>query len=376
MSSKKRDLFAASALPAPARLVRPTLELSLIQTDGGTQPRERLEPEVLAEYRERMSLDAASGFVLDPEGQRWPELVVFQDGSTYWLADGFHRYSAALEAGLSSFQVRLEEGSLRDAIRYSLGVNATHGARRTNADKRRAIERALLDPEWRTWSDARLAALCKVSSPMVARQREELERAQTIPFEPILMSADGRAFERPAPPPLTPHSSGARDISAGAPQARLASPAPAPADLTPSLEPAATEPPLHVQRASALSALARHTQRELDAVIAYPVTLDDWLTLAQHLDEALSTRGVLIAHLTPEGALLWEGPRQLAELEQRALLRPARLCYLHSHDRHYAIWARQALDSPVVSARVHSPGELLAQARSILILGTALDPWR
>lgn len=48
--------------------------------------------------------------------------------------------------------VDVRPGSQRDAILYSLGANAAHGRRRTNADKRRAVQRMLSDEEWSRWS--------------------------------------------------------------------------------------------------------------------------------------------------------------------------------------------------------------------------------
>lgn len=39
----------------------------------------------------------------------------------------------------------------REAILFIVGANASHGLRRTNADKRRTVERLLADEEWRGW---------------------------------------------------------------------------------------------------------------------------------------------------------------------------------------------------------------------------------
>lgn len=347
MALKKRDLFATSALPKPARLQRPTIELDKLKTDGGTQPRESLDQEVIEEYVSRMKLDEATGFVLDPEGQKWPELVIFFDGKEHWLADGFHRYSAALEAGLTSFQARIEEGTLREAVRFSLGVNATHGKRRTNADKRRAVERALVDDEWRLWTDARVAQLCKVTAGLVSRVREELERSQSIPFEPILNSADGREFEREAPP-----------ASSSAPAAPVEAPIPAKKAASKS------------KTAAAVASLA--SAQELDVLIAYPLTSEDWAMLAQHADHALKADGLLIAHLAPGDPRLWDGPQQLRALEEQGALKPARLCYIQSHDRHYAVWGRAALDHGALLKR---PAPLLKGAKKVFVFGTALDQW-
>jgi DNA N-6-adenine-methyltransferase (Dam) len=55
-----------------------------------------------------------------------------------------------------------------------LGTNATHGLRRTNADKRRAVETLLRDEEWSKWSNREIARKCFVSSDLVDRIRKDL----------------------------------------------------------------------------------------------------------------------------------------------------------------------------------------------------------
>jgi ParB-like chromosome segregation protein Spo0J len=80
------------------------------------------------------------------DGAQFPPLVVLHDGEAYWLAEGFHRFNAAREAELETIACEVRSGSLRDAILHSAGANATHGLRRTNADKRRAVSILLEDP--------------------------------------------------------------------------------------------------------------------------------------------------------------------------------------------------------------------------------------
>lgn len=60
---------------------------------------------------------------------------------------------------------------MRDAILFSVGVNSSHGLRRTNADKRRSVMRLLDDAEWSTWSDREIARRCGVSQPFVGNLR-------------------------------------------------------------------------------------------------------------------------------------------------------------------------------------------------------------
>lgn len=142
------------------------IEIRLIRSDGGTQTRAVLDQATLAEY-EQAWLD----------GAEFPPVVVFHDGTEYWLADGFHRVRSAVMAGLAGIEAEVRQGTRRDAVLFSVGANADHGLRRSNADKRRAVELLLRDGEWAAWSDREIARRCNVTHPFVAALREELARA-------------------------------------------------------------------------------------------------------------------------------------------------------------------------------------------------------
>jgi len=139
------------------------LPLTAIRIDGGTQPRGAMDGGVVIEYREQMQ-----------EGTIFPPITVFYDGADYWLADGFHRVDAAKIAGLTDIAADVRQGTQRDAILYSVGANAAHGLRRTNYDKRRAVERLLRDEEWAQWSDREIARKCAVSDRFVNNLRKDL----------------------------------------------------------------------------------------------------------------------------------------------------------------------------------------------------------
>lgn len=136
------------------------IELSKIRIDGGTQSRIEPNQDVVAEYAEAYRT-----------GVQMPPVSVFYDGSTFWLADGFHRYFGAKQAGCSTIHEDITPGTRRDAVLYSLGANSKHGLRRSNADKRRAVETMLDDPEWSEWSDVAIAKAAGVSSNFVGDVR-------------------------------------------------------------------------------------------------------------------------------------------------------------------------------------------------------------
>ncbi len=59
------------------------LALDEIRKDGGTQPRATIDLKHVLLLEEQME-----------DGQQLEPVVVFYDGESYWLADGFHRFCA------------------------------------------------------------------------------------------------------------------------------------------------------------------------------------------------------------------------------------------------------------------------------------------
>ena len=92
-------------------------------------------------------------------------------GTDHWLADGFHRVNAALNAGLTEIAADVRQGTLDDAKWHAAGANATHGLRRTNADKRKSVGLALSTERGRASSDRGIAEQCGVGAPLVGSVR-------------------------------------------------------------------------------------------------------------------------------------------------------------------------------------------------------------
>ena len=86
-----------------------SVAITSINMDGGTQPRAAIDFDVVEEY----ALALASGAV-------FPPAVVFFDGSTYWLADGFHRTHAHKVAERQSIECDVRQGTRRDAILFDV----------------------------------------------------------------------------------------------------------------------------------------------------------------------------------------------------------------------------------------------------------------
>lgn len=146
------------------------IDISRINKKGGTQSRASVNLDVVSDYADAVK-----------DGAQFPPVVVFFDGSEYWLADGFHRYEAFARAGASEIHADVRQGTRRDAILYSVGANAHHGLRRTNDDKRRAVMVLLNDAEWSKWSANQVAKQCGVSHTFVNGLKSSLETNSSEP---------------------------------------------------------------------------------------------------------------------------------------------------------------------------------------------------
>lgn len=135
-----------------------TINIADIRVDGGTQSRAAIDRGVVADYADAMK-----------DGAAFPPITVFFDGRSYWLGDGFHRYEAYAAAQVYDVPADIRQGTQRDAILFSVGANASHGLRRTNDDKRRAVLTLLNDPEWSRWPQKDIAKACGVSREYVSR---------------------------------------------------------------------------------------------------------------------------------------------------------------------------------------------------------------
>jgi hypothetical protein len=155
--------MSTSTISAPAEIS--SISLGRIKTDGSSQARVAVRQGVVRDYAEAMARQLADG------GLRFPPVVVFTDGQTHWVGDGFHRILAARQAGLTEIVAELRPGTERDALLYSISANTAHGLPRSNADKRKAVALLLADAEWSQWSDREIARRCQVSNKFVSHMR-------------------------------------------------------------------------------------------------------------------------------------------------------------------------------------------------------------
>ena len=141
------------------------MKLTEINIDSGLQSRAEMSNEVILEYIQIIR-----------NGGKMPPVIVFNDGTKYHLADGWHRYFAHKQAGFADIEADIREGTRRDAVLYSVGANNSHGLRRTNADKHKAVMTLLDDFEWSEWNNAEIAKACGVSAMFVGNLRKDFEK--------------------------------------------------------------------------------------------------------------------------------------------------------------------------------------------------------
>lgn len=137
--------------------------LNTIRIDCNTQSRESISPDVVDQYAEDMQ-----------GGNIFPSVIVYYDGTFYYLVDGHHRFHAAMKIGAPSLECTVIDGTLREAVLFSMTVNSKHGLPRSSADKRYCILRMLDDIEYGEYSDNHIAKLCHVGNALVAKIRAEL----------------------------------------------------------------------------------------------------------------------------------------------------------------------------------------------------------
>jgi uncharacterized ParB-like nuclease family protein len=174
----KKGQHMANTTPTAERL-----PLAKIERNAALNCRaEGINEATAAEYAEALQ-----------HGAKLPPVVVFKEGEIYRLADGFHRCRAHEIAGKIEILAEVRAGGEREARLYSVGCNAAHGLRRTNADKRRAVVVLLGDPEWSKLSNREIAKLAAVDDKFVGTVRRELAPTADAPQLTERVGADGKA---------------------------------------------------------------------------------------------------------------------------------------------------------------------------------------
>ena len=108
------------------------------------------------------------------------------------LYSGFHTVTAAMREFGREYEISVvrEGKDWREAYFLATRMNATHGRRRTNAEKEEAVKRWLEDEEMCQWTDGHIARECLVSAPFVSKRRR-LETISSQPTKRKFVDSDG-----------------------------------------------------------------------------------------------------------------------------------------------------------------------------------------
>lgn len=171
------------------------------------QARAALSNEVVADYTDALE-----------RGEELPPVSVFLIDAAPYLVDGYHTLAATRASGRAFISaVVVGSGALAAAQLHAFKANASHGLRRSSADKRRVVRLALQHPMLHDASLREIAKRCRVSHSLVKQIRDEQERP-ALPEEP---AAEAPAAAAPAAPPDQQEPAGQRepeDRGAAAPE--------------------------------------------------------------------------------------------------------------------------------------------------------------
>ena len=157
--------------------------LSKIVPADGVQVRVKIDEDTVAAYSEAMQ-----------DGANFPPVVIFHDGTSYHLADGFHRVLAASRNQFLDIDADIRKGTRQDAAWFALGANRSNGIRLNRADIRNAVALALRAFPER--SNREIAKQIGCSHATVGDERAALESTGQIDQLSTTTGADGK--ERPA----------------------------------------------------------------------------------------------------------------------------------------------------------------------------------
>lgn len=109
------------------------------------------------------------------EGGEFNDAIeVFHDGENHFLAHGFHRYHAYMQASIDAVEAVIHKGDIEAAIDFSCKpLNSEHGAPETRADRERRVRRMI--ERHTDWADKRIGDHCGVSNHTVKRYRDDME---------------------------------------------------------------------------------------------------------------------------------------------------------------------------------------------------------
>lgn len=138
------------------------MKLSQITLDPNLMMRVALNQDIVDEYAQAML-----------DGDKFPPIIIFNDGDKNYLVDGFKRYYAHKKNGLEIIDADVQMGTYDDAFDYAfINANRKNGDHYTPEDKRFQLRIAMDKPRYANKSDRELSRILKVSNTFVSKFRK------------------------------------------------------------------------------------------------------------------------------------------------------------------------------------------------------------
>ena len=102
------------------------LNIDDIVVDYGFNLRNKLDKQIISEYKERLDY--------------MPPVIVYETERGYILVDGFHRLAAAKQDGRNKINAEVKQGSVNDSLAHACIANLRHGKPLENDERQRAIK--------------------------------------------------------------------------------------------------------------------------------------------------------------------------------------------------------------------------------------------
>ncbi len=170
-----------TALATPPSIGHQQIHLASVEAGLGPNARDHLNGDVIMEYTEALRA-----------GARFPAVEVYEHGGDYILTDGHHRFRAYMNLGRQTIPAIVLQGDLSDARWAAAAANREQTSlRRSNADKRKAVQLAL--EAFPDRSDRAIADHVGVDGKTVASVRQEL--TAELPQSGKRTGRDGRTID-------------------------------------------------------------------------------------------------------------------------------------------------------------------------------------
>lgn len=140
------------------------------------------------QIRDQIDMNRVS--FLEDVYEGWDPLLIYKVDSKYYLADGYHRITAAERLNLDKVNVEVVEGTFHDALIAAIKANSVHrGMPLTLKERKHAAELLLITNT--NWSNVRIAEIAGISDPSVLKIRTGLENQNIIKPTEVRLGKDG-----------------------------------------------------------------------------------------------------------------------------------------------------------------------------------------